>query len=171
MDDFNKKLINKIITKRFTEKKSYRTIGGEVDRSRTFVMHVIKEHYIVHPELKPVIVAKPPKKIIKGHIKTTGSITADIAPIQVDGYAARIIKRFTNCGIPTCDKCRRDDNNQYVGHGPYSYLSYRDKSGSVVTKYLNKTELKKLIAAIATYPAPVKITIHESRILILGVQK
>jgi hypothetical protein len=154
---------DEIIFKRFSEKKSYRVIGSEVGISYTSVMNILNEYYIIHQELKPAKIIKPTKKIIKGHRRNNDNTTGEVADILVDGYAARIIKRFTNCGNPDCDKCKRNSDGKYKGHGPYFYLSYRDNNGSVITKYLSKAKEQELISKKLKSKWDIQITFRDSK--------
>lgn len=156
-------IFDSIIYKRFTENKSYRTIGRETGFSYTYVMNVINEYYITHPDLRPLAVDKRPKIINKGHTKTADNKTGDVADILVDGYAAKLTQRYTDCGNPNCPKCKKDSEGHITGHGPYSYLVYRNNNGSVVTKYLNSSKRQEILSKKLTSVWDINITFKDNK--------
>ena len=155
--DYEKSKTGQIIQKRFKENKSYRTIGKEMGISYTSVMTAVHKHYEDYPELKPVKQIKKIKLSLKGRSKNSENGTSEKASILVDGYAARIAERFTNCGNPDCNKCRRDSEGKYIGHGPYSYLYYRNSSGQIISKYLSKAKKQEILTALAQGQKPIQI--------------
>lgn len=162
MDNTDKTILDAIVLKRFVENKSYRVIGKEVQISYTSVMNYLKKYYIVHPELKPIKPIRLPKLISKGHSKTTDKKIGSRSKLLVDGYSARIIERYTNCGNPACAKCRKDKDGKYEGHGPYTYLSYRSSNG-VVSKYLSKEKAQKLLKTMAQSKVPLNISFEKKQ--------
>lgn len=155
-------IIDSIISKRFSENKSYRVIGRELGYSYTYVMNIINEYYITHPELQPIAVEKRQKIINKGHAKTEDNRTGGIADILVDGYAAKLTHRYTDCGNPNCPKCKKDSEGHIKGHGPYSYLVYRNSNGSVITKYLNTSKRQEILSKKLTSVWDINITFKDN---------